>query len=41
MNPYIVGMIVFACTFGGALLGMWLRAALPEHHLDRVGRAYE
>jgi hypothetical protein len=34
MNPFVVGMIVFACTFGGALLGMWLRAVLPEHHLD-------
>ena len=34
MNPTIVGMIVFTCTFGGALLGMWLRTTLPEHHLD-------
>jgi hypothetical protein len=34
MNPIIVGMIVVACTFGGALLGMWLRATLPDHHLD-------
>ena len=34
MNPTIVGIIVFACTFGGALLGMWLRTILPEHHLN-------
>ena len=34
MNPTIVCMIVFTCTFGGALLGMWLRTTLPEHHLD-------
>jgi len=34
MNPTTVGIIVFVCTFGGALLGMWLRAVLPEHHLD-------
>jgi hypothetical protein len=34
MNPTVVGSIVFACTFGGALLGMWLRTALPKHHLD-------
>jgi hypothetical protein len=34
MNPTIVGMIVFACTFGGVLLGMWLRRVLPEHHFD-------
>jgi hypothetical protein len=29
-----VGGIVFACVFGGALLGMLLRAVLPEHHLS-------
>ena len=34
MNPTIVGIIVFALTFGGALLGMWLRTLLSEHHLD-------
>ncbi len=34
MNPTVVGIIVFACTFGGALLGIWLRAVLPEHHFD-------
>ena len=34
MDPTIVGIIVFTCTFGGALIGMWLRTALPEHHLD-------
>ena len=33
-NPTLVGMIVFACTFGGVLLGMRLRHALPGHHLD-------
>ena len=34
MNPTIVGIIVFACTFGGVLLGMWLQKTLPGHHLD-------
>ena len=34
MNPTIVGIIVFALTFGGALLGMWLRTLLSEHHLS-------
>jgi hypothetical protein len=29
-----VGAIVFACTFGGALVGMTLRALLPERHLN-------
>jgi len=34
MNPTLVGAIVFVCTFGGALLGMWVRTLLPEQHLD-------
>jgi hypothetical protein len=34
MNPTGIGIIVFACTFGGAMLGMWLRTTLPKHHLD-------
>jgi hypothetical protein len=29
-----ISWIVFACVFGGALLGMFLRASLPEHHLN-------
>ena len=33
MNPTIVFIIVLTCTFGGALLGMWLRTILPAHHL--------
>jgi hypothetical protein len=38
MNPTFVGMIVVACTFGGALVGMWLRTVLPAHHLDEASR---
>ena len=38
MDATIVGIIVFTCTFAGALLGMWLRAALPEHWLDAESR---
>lgn len=38
MNPTVVGLIVFACTFGGMLLGMWLRTTLPEHHLSNESR---
>jgi len=34
LNPTAVGMVVFVCTFGGALLGMWLHTVLPEHHFD-------
>jgi hypothetical protein len=29
-----IGGIVFACTFGGAIAGMMLRAVVPEHHLS-------
>lgn len=34
MNPMAIGGLVVACTFGGALLGMWVRTVLPAHHLD-------
>ena len=34
MNSSLVGLIVFACVFGAALLAMRLRAMLPEHHLS-------
>ncbi len=38
MNPAVVGTIVFTCTFGGTLLGRWLRTILPEHHFDADSR---
>ena len=34
MNPITAGIIAFMCTFGGAMLGMWLYRILPAHHLD-------
>jgi len=34
MDPTVVGLIAFTCTFGGSLLGIWLRTALPGHHLE-------
>jgi hypothetical protein len=34
MSPVSIGLIVFICTFGGALIGMRLRSALPDEHLD-------
>ncbi len=34
MISIALSCIVFACVFGGALLGMFLRAVLPEHHLS-------
>ncbi len=33
INSTTVGMIVFACTFGGVLFGMRLQKTLPGHHL--------
>ncbi|MCE3241087.1 MAG: hypothetical protein K0Q83_1594 [Deltaproteobacteria bacterium] len=38
MNPTIAGVIVFICTFAGALFGMCLRAILPEHNLNVESR---
>lgn len=34
MNSVALGLAIFACFFGGALLGMALRRTLPEHHLS-------
>ena len=34
MNSVALGGIVFVCLFGGALIGISLRARLPEHHLS-------
>ncbi len=34
MGSMTIGGIVFACTFGGALAGMLLRAVVPAHHLS-------
>jgi len=38
VNSTSVSIAVFVCTFGGALLGMRLSKALPEHHLDSGSR---
>ena len=38
VDATIVGIIVFTCTFVGALFGMRLRTALPEHWLDAESR---
>ncbi len=34
MSSVAISSVVFACIFGGALLGMFLRAVLPERHLS-------
>lgn len=33
MSPHVIGLLVFASLFGAALLGMRIRAWLPDHHL--------
>ena len=35
MSAMAIGSIVFACVFGSALLGLFIGAALPEHHLSQ------
>jgi len=34
MSSLAISMIVFVCVFGGALLGLLLRATLPQNHLS-------
>lgn len=34
MTPVFAALVALACTIGGALAGMLLRARLPEHHFD-------
>src|SRR6266542_3234425 len=33
MGEFAIGVTIFACVFGGALGGMFIREALPKHHL--------
>ncbi len=34
MSTFAMSLIVFACIFGGTLIGLFLRGLLPEHHLS-------
>ena len=34
MNPVAISSIIFVCIFGASLLGLFLRATLPENHLN-------
>jgi hypothetical protein len=34
MSAIAIALIVFTCVFGSALLGLFLRALLPENHLS-------
>jgi hypothetical protein len=38
MTSLTISGIVFACVFGGALVGMLVRAALPDEHLSAESR---
>ncbi|MGB7292452.1 MAG: hypothetical protein WBD99_09800 [Thermodesulfobacteriota bacterium] len=38
MSSIAISLIVFACVFGGALLGLFLRSILPEHHLSKESK---
>ena len=32
MSPLAISLIIFACVFGGAIIGLMLHRILPEHH---------
>jgi hypothetical protein len=34
VSPMMMSVIVFACVFGGTIVGIFLRKRLPEHHLS-------
>src|SRR5262249_34689443 len=38
MSSITVSLIVFACVFGGALLGILLRIVLPQNHLSEESK---
>lgn len=38
MSSTAIAALTFACTFGGALLGVFLRGCLPANHLDQPYR---
>jgi flagellar biosynthesis component FlhA len=38
MIPFEIALIVFACVFGGALLGMLLHSVVLQHHLTEKSK---
>jgi hypothetical protein len=38
VNPIAIGLIVFVFVFGGALIGMYMRATLPEDHFSNESK---
>src|SRR5215468_4897393 len=38
MSTTVIGLVVFICVFGGALVGSYLRGVLPKHHRSAESR---
>ena len=38
MSDTAIAALIFACVFGSALFGLFLRTALPEDHLSQESR---
>jgi hypothetical protein len=38
MKPILLSLVIFACIFGSAVIGIVLRRLLPEHHLGEESR---
>jgi hypothetical protein len=38
VDAFLIAGVVFVCTFGGAMLGTWLRGVLPAHHFDKESK---
>jgi len=38
VSAFLISALVLLCTFGGALVGMWLRGVLPEHHFEKESK---
>jgi hypothetical protein len=38
MSAIAVALIAFVCIFGGALIGLFIRSLLPDHHLNEASR---
>ena len=34
MNSHLIALLAFASIFGASLLGIWLRKAIPDQHLN-------
>jgi hypothetical protein len=34
MNPVVIGLITFGCSYGAAVVGLTLHSKVPERHLD-------